>query len=128
MLASALAARRLANEVASSALAFVLDSAGLVTPETLADNRRITAEAVDLLQGRIALVHADDVRYEGNDARWLPLGWGELDAQAIFTWLAAAGFDGALIVEHLAEALVPQALAYCRDRIGRRYQKDEQSA
>lgn len=128
VLASAPAARRLADTIASPALAFVLDSAGLVTPETLPDNRRITAEAVDLLQRRIALAHADDVRYEGGKARWLPLGWGELDAGAVFEGLAEASFDGALIVEHLAEALVPEALAFCRRRIGRRYRKDERDA
>ncbi len=117
VLASAPAARRLADEVASPALAFVLDSAGLVTPETLDENRRITAAAADLLRGRIALAHADDVRYDDGTAHWLPLGWGELDAQAVFAALAAAGFDGALIVEHLDEALVPQALAFCRERM-----------
>ena len=88
-----------------------------MTPQTLADNAHITAEAADLLKGRIALAHADDVRYEDNAARWLPLGWGDLDAEAVFAGLAAVGFDGALIVEHLAEALVPQALAFCREQI-----------
>lgn len=117
VLDSARAARRLADEVDSPRLAFVLDSAGLMTPETLTRNRDVTVEALDLLRGRIALAHADDVRYEGSAARWLPLGWGDLDADAVLGGLSAAGFDGALIVEHLAETQVPEALAFCRERL-----------
>jgi sugar phosphate isomerase/epimerase len=117
VLSSASKARRLAEEIGSPALAFVIDSAGLVTPETLLENKAITEEAFALLQGRIALAHADDVRYEEGKARWLPLGWGDLDAGAVFKGLLVSGFDGALIVEHLAEALVPEALAFCRTRL-----------
>ncbi len=114
---SAGAAHRLSNEVGSPALAFVFDPAGLVTPATLPHNRAVTAEALDTLRGRIALAHADDVRYVDGEAQWRPLGWGDLDAEAALHGLASVGFDGALIVEHLTESLVPEALAFCRDRL-----------
>jgi sugar phosphate isomerase/epimerase len=117
VLSSAVKAQQLAEEIRSPALAFVFDGAGLVTPETLSNNTTITEEALALLRGRIALAHADDVRYEDGKARWLPLGWGALDAHAVFKGLLSAGFDGALIVEHLAQALVPEALAYCRKHL-----------
>jgi len=117
VLHSAPAARRLADEVASPALYFVLDAAGLMTPETLPANREITAAACALLGDRLALAHADDLRYENGSARWLPLGWGDLDAGAVFAGLVGIGFDGALIVEHLKESLVPEALAFCRERL-----------
>ncbi|MGH2344293.1 MAG: sugar phosphate isomerase/epimerase family protein [Chloroflexota bacterium] len=116
-LSSAAEARRLADDIGSSALAFVFDGAGLVTPQTLPNNKTITEEALALLRGRIALAHADDVRYEDGKARWLPLGWGALDAAAVFTGLLTVGFVGALIVEHLAESLVPEALAFCREQL-----------
>jgi sugar phosphate isomerase/epimerase len=117
VLDSAPAARRLAEEIGSPALAFVFDPAGLTTAATISRNRVITLEALALLRGRLALAHADDVRYEDGTARWLPLGWGELDAAAVFEGLTTAGFAGALIIEHLAESLVPQALAFCRTRL-----------
>lgn len=111
------AAGRLAEEINTPSLAFVFDAAGLTTARTVADNRAITREVLTLLRGRIALAHADDVRYDGDAPRWLPLGWGDLDADAVLAGLAEAGFDGALIVEHLSEALVPEALAFCRARL-----------
>ena len=120
VLHSAETARRLADEIASPALGFVFDAAGLMTPETLPSNREITAEACALLGSRIALAHADDVRYEDGEARWLPLGWGDLDAGAVFSGLAGAGFDGALIVEHVAEDLLRDAVAFCRERAAHR--------
>lgn len=117
VLSSAVKARRLADAISSPALAFVFDAAGLVTPETLPDNKAITQEALALLQDRIALAHADDVRYVDGKAKWLPLGWGALDSGAVFKAMLAAGFDGALIVEHLAEALVPEAIAFCHQQL-----------
>jgi len=115
VLHSAAAARRLCDEIDSPALGFVFDAAGLMTPAALPSNRSVTAEACALLGDRIALAHADDVRYDGDQARWLPLGWGDLDARAVFAGLARAGFDGALIVEHVAEDALPAAVAFCRD-------------
>lgn len=120
VLDSASAAHRLAAQIDSPALAFVFDGAGLTSVATVDQNRAITLQALALLQGHIALAHADDVRYEDGKARWLPLGWGELDADAVFEGLVASGFEGALIIEHLAESLVPEALTYCRERLGRR--------
>lgn len=117
VLDSAAAAQRLAEEIGSPALSFVFDPAGLTTAATIGRNRIITLEALALLRGRVALAHADDVRYEDGTARWLPLGWGDLDAAAVFEGLTATGFEGALIIEHLAESLVPQALAFCRSRL-----------
>jgi sugar phosphate isomerase/epimerase len=115
VLSGAQAARRLAGEIGSPALCFVFDGAGLVTPETLPDNRQITTEACEILAGQIALAHADDVRYEEGRARWLPLGWGDLDAPAVFHGLAGAGFTGALIVEHVRKDLLPAAIAFCKE-------------
>lgn len=124
VLASAGQATQLAATIGSPALGFVLDTAGLVTPETLPRNADVTAEALIALAGRIVLAHTDDVRYDAaGQATWLPLGWGDLDAEAFLHGLAHSGFQGALIIEHLAEALVPQALAFCRERlrpVGRR--------
>jgi sugar phosphate isomerase/epimerase len=117
VLSSADATRRLIDEVGSPALACVFDPAGLVTPSTLPHNQEVTREALETLRGHIALVHADDVRYEGEKARWLPLGWGDLDADAVFAGLVHSGYTGAVIVEHLSETLVPQALAYCHERV-----------
>lgn len=119
VLDSARAARRLADEIDSPFLSFVLDSAGLMTPRTIERNREITMAALELLRGRIALAHADDVRYEGGVARWRPLGWGDLDAETVLDGLAAVGFEGALIVEHLSESQAPEALAFCRERLAR---------
>ena len=112
-------AGQLAREVSSPALGFVLDVAGLLTPETLARNGEICAAALTDLGDRLVLVHADDVRYEGETARWLPLGWGETDAEALLGGLLRTGYAGAVIIEHLSESLVPEALAFCRDRLGR---------
>ena len=118
VLYSAAAAHRLVAEVASPALSFVFDPAGLVTPATVASNQAITMEAFTALAGHIALVHGDDVRYEGDKAHWLPVGWGQLDAAAVFTGLIDCGYTGALIVEHLPESQVSEALAYCREHLG----------
>ncbi len=113
VLSSAAKARGLVDEIGSPALGMVIDVAGLMTPETMPRNAEIAGEAHRLLRGHILLAHADDVRYEGREARWLPLGWGDLDAGAVLSGLAATGYDGAIIVEHLPESLVPEALAFC---------------
>lgn len=118
VLDSAHAARRLAVDIASPALAFVFDSASLTTAETIHHNRAITEQALESLRGHIALAHAGDVHYNDAQPQWLPLGWGDLDADTVLGGLATVNFNGALIVEHLPESLVQDALAFCRARLG----------
>ena len=57
---SAAKARRLIDELRSPRLKIVLDPANLFETETAEEQRRIVAEAIDLLADRIVMAHAKD--------------------------------------------------------------------
>ena len=91
---SATAARRLIDEMGSSAIRIVLDPANLAEDAEPATRRRIIEEAVDLLADRIIMAHAKDRSADGSVA---PAGKGVIDFGHFLSRLKSRGFDGPLV-------------------------------
>jgi len=118
VIASAPAARRLLDEMKSSALKIVLDGANLVVGHPPAHHDRILSEATELLGPAIALAHAKDVT--DNPAQPIAAaGRGILDYARQLSQLRKAGFEGPIILHGLEENEVPAAVAFLRQQLAR---------
>lgn len=106
---SAARARRLLDEIGSPVLAIVLDPANLFERAELSEQRRIVAEAIDLLADRIVMGHAKDRTASGAFAT---AGQGVLDYPHYLGCLRAAGFDGDLVTHGLAAGEAPAVAAF----------------
>ncbi|GGL78104.1 sugar phosphate isomerase/epimerase family protein [Wenxinia marina] len=82
-------------------MARVLDACGTSELKTLLEVGHYVAAgesweaAMDAFAGRIGLVHVKDIK----DAAPVPYGEGEVDFDALFSRLAATGYDGPIVVE-----------------------------
>lgn len=112
---SAAKARRLLDEMASPALAIVLDPANLAEAMPAAERREIVARAVDLLGDRIAMAHAKDRSADGGFAT---AGKGVVDFPHFVGCLRAAGFDGDLVTHGLAADEAAGVAAFLRGIVG----------
>jgi sugar phosphate isomerase/epimerase len=106
---SAAKARRLLDEIGNPVLAIVLDPANLFERAALSEQRRIVAEAIDLLADRIVMGHAKDRTALGAFAT---AGQGVLDYPHYLGCLRAAGFDGDLVTHGLAAQEAPGVAAF----------------
>jgi sugar phosphate isomerase/epimerase len=106
---SAAKARRLLDEIGSPVLAIVLDPANLFEQAELSGQRRIVAEAIDLLADRIVMGHAKDRTASGAFAT---AGRGVLDYPHYLSCLRASGFDGDLVTHGLAAHEAPGVAAF----------------
>lgn len=109
---SAAKARRLLDEVASPALGIVLDPANLFERATREQQRRVVAEAVDLLADRVLMGHAKDRDAAGD---FVAAGKGLLDYPHYIDCLRRAGFSGDLVTHGLDAAEAPGAAAFLRN-------------
>ncbi|WP_413990310.1 sugar phosphate isomerase/epimerase family protein [Labrys okinawensis] len=96
---SAIKARMILDEMASSRLKIVLDPANLFEMANLPEQRRIVAEGIDLLADRIIMAHAKDRDPKGGFAT---AGKGVIDFDHYLACLARAGFDGPLVTHGLS--------------------------
>jgi sugar phosphate isomerase/epimerase len=110
---SAEKARRLIHQIGSPRLKIVLDPANLFEAETLADQRRIVAAAIDLLADRIVLAHAKDRRPDGG---FTTAGRGVLDYRHYLTRLKIVGFDGPIVTHGLAPQEAPGVAEFLRSQ------------
>jgi sugar phosphate isomerase/epimerase len=111
---SAKKARRLIDEMGSARLKIVLDPANLFEVAALPEQRRIVAEAVDLLGSRIVMGHAKDRTAAGD---FCAAGQGVLDYPHYLGCLARAGFDGPLVTHGLAAADAPGVARFLRQSL-----------
>jgi sugar phosphate isomerase/epimerase len=113
---SAVAGRRLLDEIASPQLRVVIDAANLFDGGDLDRQRDILREAFDLLGGDLVLAHAKDVRHDG---RIVAAGRGDLDYDEYLALLARAEGDVPLILHGLTEAEAPGSVAFLRAALAR---------
>ncbi|MEW9836379.1 sugar phosphate isomerase/epimerase family protein [Mesorhizobium marinum] len=111
VVSSAAHARRLLDEIGGDRLAVVLDPANLFEQADLAEQRRIVAEAIDLLAPDIVMGHAKDRNPDGSFAT---AGKGVLDFGHYLSRLRAGGFDGDLVAHGLAAAEAPGVARFLR--------------
>jgi sugar phosphate isomerase/epimerase len=116
VVSDAAAARRLLDELPSSALRIVMDGANLVDPAALDDQRRVLVDAFEQLGADIVLAHAKDVRADGTI---VAAGRGELAYDDYVRLLRQAAYDGPLILHGLSEDDVPGAVAFLHAQLER---------
>jgi sugar phosphate isomerase/epimerase len=104
-------ARRLLDQVGSPFLKVVLDVANLLTPATITRQRTIIDEAIKLLGGDIAVVHAKELGHDGQ-AGGLPAGSGVVDFGYLLTKLHAANYAGPVVIHGLDASDAPRAVAH----------------
>ncbi|MDF0504634.1 sugar phosphate isomerase/epimerase [Burkholderia cenocepacia] len=109
VVANAVLARRILDEMNSPRLGIVLDAANLLPPDVQPRQREIVAEATDLLGGNLLLVHAKDIDADGNV---VPAGKGAVDLPAFVSRVGAVGYDGPLIAHNFTESAAPEVAAY----------------
>jgi sugar phosphate isomerase/epimerase len=111
IVATAANARRLLDEIASDRLTIVLDPANLFETADLPDQRRIVAEAIDLLAPDIVMAHAKD---RAPDGAFATAGKGVLDYPHYIACLRAAGFYGDLVAHGLSADEAPSVARFLR--------------
>jgi sugar phosphate isomerase/epimerase len=115
IVASASDARRLLDEIGGDRLVIVLDPANLFEVADMATQRRLVAEAVDLLAPDIAMGHAKDRNADGSFAT---AGKGIIDFAYYLARLRSIGFGGDLVAHGLAADEAPGVAAFLRERLG----------
>jgi sugar phosphate isomerase/epimerase len=111
IVSSATKARRLLDEIGSDRLVIVLDPANLFEVADLPTQRRLVAEAIDLLAPDIAMGHAKDRNADGTFAT---AGKGVLDYPHYIARLRAAGFGGDLVAHGLDAGEAADVAAFLR--------------
>jgi sugar phosphate isomerase/epimerase len=111
IVSSAAKARRLLDEIGGDRLVIVLDPANLFEVADLPTQRRLVAEAIDLLAPDIAMGHAKDRNADGTFAT---AGKGVLDYPHYVTCLRAAGFGGDLVAHGLDAGEAPDVAVFLR--------------
>jgi sugar phosphate isomerase/epimerase len=99
---SAKQARRLIDEVGSSAVKVLMDGANLFHQGDLERMQDHLRESFALVGRDIALAHAKDLDHDG-DAGGRAAGTGRLDYSLYLSELRASGFDGAIVLHQLKE-------------------------
>lgn len=96
---SARTARQLLDEIKSPRLKIVLDPANLFETASPEEQRRLVAEAIDLLADRIVMGHAKDRTPSGG---FTAAGSGVLDYPHFLACLKSAHFDGPMVTHGLS--------------------------
>lgn len=113
---SARKGRALLDAMQSPRLGVVMDGANLFHAGQLPRMREVLDEAFDLLGDRILLAHAKDLSRDG-EAGHEAAGTGVLDYDHYIACLRRAGYTGPLVLHGLAEAQVPQCVAFLRRKL-----------
>lgn len=102
-------ALRMIEDVGSPRIRIILDPANLFEQASPDAARRIVADAVDKLAGRIAMAHGKDRAADGSFAT---VGKGVVDFPDFVARLRAAGFDGPLVTHGLTAEEAPGVAAF----------------
>lgn len=84
---SAKLVRRLLDEVQSNNLQIILDVANLMTPENYQQQEQITAEALELLGHRIAVLHLKDFTVQDGRIEIVPAGQGLMNFAPLLRYM-----------------------------------------
>jgi sugar phosphate isomerase/epimerase len=115
---SATKARCLLDGLSSPLLKVAMDAANLAHAGEASRMHSALDEAFKLLGWDIVVAHAKDLSRDGQ-AGHSAAGTGMLDYDHYIALLQAVGFEGPLILHSLAEAEVPQSVAFLRRKLMR---------
>jgi sugar phosphate isomerase/epimerase len=114
VVSGAMSAKRLIDECTSQRIKIVLDAANLFEVESAAEQRRIVAEAVDMLGPHIIMAHAKDRKADGT---FVAAGTGVLDYPHFLRALKNAGFKGPIVTHGLRAAEAPAVSLFLRQQL-----------
>jgi sugar phosphate isomerase/epimerase len=106
---SAPSARRLLDELRSPRVKIILDPANLFETATREEQRRLVAEAVDLLADSIAMGHAKDRTIEGG---FTAAGRGVLDYPHYLACMRRIDFEGAIVTHGLSAGDASEVVSF----------------
>lgn len=108
-------AARVFEATGSRSLQAVFDPVNLLTPENLADQRRIVEECFELWGDRMMVLHVKDCVAEGGKLKVVPPGRGVLDFPFLAKLFAARKPMAYAIIENCAPADLGESLLRLRD-------------
>jgi sugar phosphate isomerase/epimerase len=114
VVSSASMAKRLIEECKSPRIKIVLDAANLFEVVSVEEQRRIVAEAVDMLGPHIIMAHAKDRKADGS---FVAAGTGVLDYPHFIRTLKNSGFNGPLVTHGLSAAEAPEVAEFLRRQL-----------
>jgi sugar phosphate isomerase/epimerase len=104
----------LLDEMKSSRLKIVLDPANLFETATLATQRRLVSEAIDLLADSITMGHAKDRAATGS---FTAAGRGVLDYAHYLIRLKHIGFNGTIVTHGLEANEASEVGTFLREQV-----------
>ncbi|MBC9719447.1 TIM barrel protein [Streptomyces sp. TRM66268-LWL] len=116
---SARAARTLLDELRTDRVKIICDPANILRPVDARDMRPKLEEFFDLLGDDIAMGHAKDVVFDGEQVTHCPAGTGSLDYATYLELFAQLAEPTPLIIHGLAEHEVSAARAHVQSRAAR---------
>jgi sugar phosphate isomerase/epimerase len=111
---SAAQARRLIDTLKSPRIKIVFDAANLFEAEDIHGQRKIVADAVELLADHISMAHAKDRLANG---QFTAAGTGVLDYPHFFEQLQQAGFNGPIVTHGLSAAEAPGVATFLKSEM-----------
>ena len=117
---SAPKARRLLDQMHSSALKIIIDGANFVDGDDLSGMHSVLEEAFDLLGAELVTVHAKDISDDATK-KDQAAGTGRLDWGTYFRLLKRIEYDGPVILHNLREDQVDSSLSFARLHLAKWY-------
>jgi sugar phosphate isomerase/epimerase len=111
---SAPSARRLLDELRSPRVKIILDPANLFETATHEEQRRLVAEAVNLLADSIVMGHAKDRSTAGGFA---PAGKGVLDYPHYLACMRRISFDGTIVTHGLSAGDASEVASFLQTQL-----------
>lgn len=108
---------RLASDLGTPAIGVMMDPPNTMKESDLDDLPEYYARIINGAGARLFRVHAKDVLFEGGERKLPGPGQGQQDYVAYIRALAAAGFDGCLLIEHVNRETVGPARDYVAAKI-----------
>lgn len=84
---SATVLKRLIDEIQSPNLRVIFDPVNLLNVENVAQQQQVVAEALELLQDKIEIVHLKDYQIVGQQLKGVPVGTGQMDYSSTLAFI-----------------------------------------
>lgn len=101
--------RRLLDDVASPNMKVIFDAANLMNQENFEQPGKITAEAIELLQDEISVIHIKDFVMENGFSRFVPIGEGLMDFTEVLSFVKHHRPMMYVNLEDVKEPVIPSA-------------------
>lgn len=108
--------KRLLDSVPSNNLQVIFDPANFISMDNFKNQESVFQEAFELFGDRIVIIHAKDFIIEDNWLKFVPVGKGILNYDALFKLLKAKKPYINILLEDTKEPYIDQSIAYLRSK------------